>query len=243
MGDSAVWKRLVRFMLRPAMRLWAAQRLATLNTVPRPLDEPNAVAAGESPARILLLGGGLALGLGVLSNDLALPGQMARMIALQTGRGAEVDLRVAHHASELASIARSLDLEGFDGVVVTADVGDLVALTPPPKWEASMTALIDEVLARVRPDVRIVLATVQPIHSQETYDSLLGNLMHRHSRITDSLGRGLADKYPRVVFIPTEEPTIVVEGRYRTADQYRLWAEPIVAALEIAALGAKRPTV
>jgi hypothetical protein len=243
MGDSAVWKRIIRFIMRPAMRLWAAQRSATLNTVPRPLDEPSAVAAGESPARILLVGGGLALGLGVLSHDLALPGQMARMIALQTGRGAEVDLKVAYHASELADIARSLDLARYDGVVVTADVGDLVALTPPPKWEASMTTLIDEVIARSRPDVRIVLATVQPVHSMETYDSLLGNFMYRHSRITDNLSRGLAAKYPRVAFIPTEEPTIVVQGRYRTADQYRRWAEPIVAALEIPSHGQTRPSV
>lgn len=240
-GDEALWKSTFRFLLRPAMRLWAAQRLATLNTVPRPLDEPNAVAAGESPARILLLGGGLALGLGVLSNDLALPGQMARMIALQTGRGAEVDLRVAFHVSELVGIARSVDLGSYDGVVVTADVGDLVALTPPPKWEAAMAALINEVMARARPDVRIVLANVQPIRSMETYDSMLGTLMFRHSRITDSLTRELAATNPRVAFIPTCAPTIVVEGRYRTADQYRLWAEPIVAALEITALGVQRP--
>lgn len=237
MGDSVVWKRIFRFVLRPTMRVWAAQRSTTLKTVPRPLDAPHAESAGESPARILLLGGGLALGLGVLSHDLALPGQIARMIALATGRGAEVDVRVAYHASELLDLAKSVDLARYDGVVVTADVDDLIALTPPEKWQASMVALIAEVFARVGPDVRLVLANVQPIGSMETYDSLLGNLMFRHARITDSLSRSLAASHPRVHFVPTEEPTIVVEGRFRTADQYRRWAEPIVEALAIAPLG------
>ena len=80
---------IVELALRPLMRSWVRQVFRNLADVPRPLDDPRAHASGVDSDRILLFGGGAAVGWGVLSHNLALPGSLARALSDLTGRGAD----------------------------------------------------------------------------------------------------------------------------------------------------------
>lgn len=53
------------------------------------------VVVGESPIRVLLVGGGVAIGLGVRTRAEALDGQLAAILSERTGRGVVVDTRIS----------------------------------------------------------------------------------------------------------------------------------------------------
>lgn len=79
-------------LLRPVMRVWAASLERDFQGAPRPHDIPQAHSAGIDSDRILLVGCGPAVGWGVVSHDLALPGSLARELSGLTGRGVDVDV-------------------------------------------------------------------------------------------------------------------------------------------------------
>jgi hypothetical protein len=86
----------------PAKDLWArkvlqigfAVRLQQFHDLhPHPSDGAGFTVDGPDPLRVLLIGAGLGVGYGVCVAGLALPGQLARLAALQLGRGVVVDNR------------------------------------------------------------------------------------------------------------------------------------------------------
>jgi hypothetical protein len=85
-------QRLVYPIIRPIMRLLHYRIDRRLRHVPHPTDSPHVHAPGADPDRVLLFGSGPAVGYGVLSNDLALPGHLARQLSTITGRGADIDV-------------------------------------------------------------------------------------------------------------------------------------------------------
>ena len=83
-------------LLYSVSRVFAVTQLlragVSVEPLPRPTDATIAHASGNNPDRMLLLGSGPAMGYGVLSHDLALPGQLARQISAASGRGVTVDV-------------------------------------------------------------------------------------------------------------------------------------------------------
>ncbi|TFC85081.1 hypothetical protein E3T28_04230 [Cryobacterium sinapicolor] len=67
-------RELIRWALAPGTRTWAAASERGFGDVFMPTDAPQAHSAGVESDRILILGSGLAVGRGVVSHNLALPG-------------------------------------------------------------------------------------------------------------------------------------------------------------------------
>ena len=83
---------LIGSSLAPTMRAWALAAERESTNIPMPTDAPQAHAAGVDSDRILIFDSGPAVGRGVMSHDLALPGAPARAVSARTGRGVDVDL-------------------------------------------------------------------------------------------------------------------------------------------------------
>ena len=69
------------------------------------------LAVGIDPLRVLVFGGGIAVGYGVRTRDEALDGPLARIIADATGRGVVIENRAVQHV-HLPQTARSLGAAG-----------------------------------------------------------------------------------------------------------------------------------
>ncbi len=140
---------LSRAVVAPLARLWVANSAESWRSLPRPHDAPFAYAAGPDPLRLLLIGSGMAVGYGVLSHDLGMPGYLARDLSALTGRGASVDVRASSDMTLPTATAQlaTLDLTRFDAVIVTLGGLETLTLQPAASWRRNLDALLDSVEA------------------------------------------------------------------------------------------------
>jgi hypothetical protein len=220
-------RELIRGALAPGMRTWAAASERGFGLVPMPTDAPQAHSAGINSDRILILGSGLAVGRGVVSHNLALPGSLARALSAQTGRGVDVDL-IANPRMTVATA--SLELTGvrlsrFDAIVLFLGVNEAVNLVSGRAWRRDMANLLRFLTAASPCSTRIIVAGIQPIRSIPVFDSWLGNLADNHGRLLNRVTvRLVADSCDGVVFVPSSAAPTPPPGRYRSAESYAHWA-------------------
>lgn len=210
--------------LVPLMKLWLASIDPSLMSVPRPLDLPQAHARGFDSDKILIFGGGAAVGRGVSTHDLALPGALARAVSSRTGRGSDVDvvaisqLRVKTALTKL----RSLHLWRYDVVIVIVGIDDALQLSRPDLWRRRMSTLLDTISA----DTPIVVAGIPPIRSLSIFDSALGGVADRRALMLNREMAALCAGREGMIFAPLT----VLDGpgsrqdRHRGPEEYRHWA-------------------
>ncbi|HSP53207.1 MAG TPA: GAF domain-containing protein [Cryobacterium sp.] len=235
-------RELIRSALAPAMRTWAAASERGFGGIPMPTDAPQAHSAGIDPDRVLILGSGPAVGRGVVSHELALPGSLARALSAQTGRGADVDL-IAN--PRMCAATALLELTGvrlsrFDAIVLFLGVNEAVNLVSARAWQRDLGKLLRFLTASSPPNTRIIVAGIQPIRSIPVFDSPLGNLADKHARLLNRVTvRLVAGSGDEVAFVPSSAPPKPPPGRYRSTESYAHWAD--ILASELAPLlGADR---
>lgn len=143
---------------------------ADLDLLPQPADGTRLVAPGLDPDRVLLLGNGPVIGFGVLTHDLALPGQLARRLATSTGRGAVVDVvaRRGLRTSAAGALLRGVRASAYDAVVLAVGATDAAARLSPARYREDLTRLLDEVRAAVSPGTAVALLPVRPLQPSPT---------------------------------------------------------------------------
>ena len=155
---------MVHAVARPLIELWMAGSPESWRQLPRPADTSTVHSHGVNPDRILLAGGGFALGYGVVSHDLALGGHLARQLSGLTNRGADVDIRVRNRASlsTVTSYLARLDLTRFDAVLVVVGVLEALELATEQKFRQDFQTLI-RLLDRETP--RVFILGIGPVRS------------------------------------------------------------------------------
>ena len=152
-------------LLAPLAARWGRRVREELDVVPHPFDSPRRFIAGPDPDRVLVLGNGPAIGFGVLTQELALPGRLARRLADATGRGAVVDV-VSRRGTTAGTAPRLLDearMGLYDAILVCIGSSDAYNLEPEQRWRADLGQLLDALRAAATPST--VLA-VLPIRAQ-----------------------------------------------------------------------------
>ncbi|TFC96255.1 MULTISPECIES: GAF domain-containing protein [Cryobacterium] len=226
-------RELLRWVLAPVMRAWAAASERSLDAIPMPTDAPQAHSAGIDSDRVLIFGAGLAVGRGVVSHNLAMPGSLARALSAQTGRGVDVDL-IANPRMTAGSAL--LDLNGvrlsrFDAIVVFLGVNDALTLTPTRAWRSDLANLLRFLASASSRSTRIIVAGIQPIRSIPIFDSRLGNVADSHARLLNRVTEHLCADADRVTFVPSIAAPTPPPGRYRSAETYAHWAETLAAQM------------
>lgn len=223
--------RFVRSLIRPILLTWALEREDSLFMVPRPSDAPSAVVAGPDRFRILLVGDSVITGWGVRSFELAYPGQIARAVSRITGRGVSVEMTVHHSLRVLTQRVLQLEPGSFDAIAVIAGSGEAVALESEDRWSEAMSDMIGTINERF-PDAAVVVSGILRLGSAPNFNSPLGRIADRHSRILNNISRELCAHDPQTRFVPMDDPAEnLVLDRYRSADQYRIWSSPIAVQL------------
>ncbi|MCU1417759.1 MAG: diguanylate cyclase [Schumannella sp.] len=218
-----------RWVSAPLLRAWIASKSGEVDRLPRPGDAPESHTAGVDSDRVLIFGGGLAVGWGVLSHEIALPGALSRALSLRTGRGADVYV-VAVPRLKVGSALDELDkikLHRYDAVVVTLGVNDAGALTPLASWDRDLKSTIRTISQRARRDARIFVAGVHPIRSIPIYDSPLGSVADAHARKMNAISAHVCRQLQRVTYVPLTAAEPCSPLRFRNAASYRHWGDEL----------------
>ena len=155
-------------LLRPAIAAWLLSSAAEWRRYPQPTDEPVIEVEGPNRLRVLLLGGGLAIGYGVATHNLGVGGFLARKLAAETGRGTRVEVQGTTRltAKTAAKLVNQLDLSDFDAVLILLGGNDAFTLLPTRAWNDSVSAIFDGVERQPSERVRHIFALgIPPISS------------------------------------------------------------------------------
>lgn len=223
------------------MRSWVRGVFRGLADVPRPTDDPRVHASGVDSDRILLFGSGLAVGWGVLSHDLALPGSLARAISNLTGRGADVDLVAAgeFRAATALRELKGIDLGRYDCVVLMLGINESVVLSPISAWRRDLDALLAYITESTPPRTPMLLVGIPTLTQITQYDRLVAPVIAHHRRALNRATAVLAAHREQATFIPFNPPAPAHRARFRSTSEYRedarYLAERIAPALDTSA--------
>ena len=224
---------LTRWALRPLMRVWTASAERQDRHLPRPSDAPQAHAAGIDSDRVLILGCGPAVGWGVLSHQLALPGSLARELSARTGRGVDIDL-VASRTMTAANALVALNgtrLGRFDAVVIVLGVNEALDLTSVNEWRDRLVALLAVLEHETSRSTEIFVHGIPPIRSIEIFRRPLVSIADCSAADLNAVSARLADETPRTTFVPFSPAATTEIDRHRTAADYRGWAALLARAM------------
>lgn len=212
----------------PALRAWARAKNRELDLLPRPTDAPQVHAPGADSDRILVFGSGPAVGWGVTSHDLALPGNLARALSSLTGRGVDVDVVGESGLTIKTAIPRlaTLKLWRYEAVVLSLGIGDAMDATDRSTWRRDLTAAIEFVLDNGSRDTSVFIAGIQPLRSIRAYDSVFGAFAERQVRTLNAINHEICDQFDRAYFVP-----VAAGAASRGPTTYRQWAEELAAAM------------
>jgi hypothetical protein len=214
----------------------AAWAEATTPLIPAPTDSPQVRTVGVNTVRLLLIGSGPSVGRGVISHSLALPGALARALTATTGRGVVVDV-VADPAMLAGNAITHLvgtHLHRYDAVVLTLGTNEALHLTPVARWAADLARLMAALTGGMGVGGTVYFTGLRPMRTVPQFDSLIGTVADRHARHLDRVAQILCDEMPQCVYVPPLSPPTIsctTADRYRTAEQYRIWAHELVSQI------------
>lgn len=226
-------QRLIYPIIRPLMRLLRYDLDRRLRHVPHPVDSPHVHAPGTDADRILLFGSGPAVGYGVLSNNLALPGHLARQLSAMTGRGADIDVVADPEVTVEGSLAllRELNLWRYDAILLTIGVNNALVLTPVKVWRAAIRELLRHVSEHVPTSTRVLVVAIPPIRSIDSVSRISSWIADHHSVVLNRESRRVVANYPRITFVPFSPLASADDIRFGSTETYQQWATLIVAPL------------
>ena len=213
--------------MAPVMRIWKPALRALAATLPQPTDPPSAHAAGDHRLRVLVVGGGLAVGWGVSSHELALPGNIARSLAGVTRRGVDVDLRADHETrlSQVSSIVAERGGARFDAVVLVVGFHEAFSLMPPAAWRRELTAHIAAIRAETRPDAPIIVSGI-PVLEFEGVPRVISARGRRHAAELDAESAAVCAASQNAQFVRLSVPSGSSAG-VGSARLYAMWGSAI----------------
>lgn len=228
-SQDVMKNRVVRTCVRAQMRIWEAVAAEMAQSLARPEDCPRAHAAGPDRARVLLVGSGAAMGWGVRSHDLALPGSLARCLAAVTGRGVDVDVLADRTMTpgEVVDAVRAAGAHRFDAVVVTVGFQAAIGLAPTATWEGGIRAMLAGLRSLLAPSVCVVLLGI-PVPRLDGVPTWVERLVRGHARALDSItavaASGAVDAF---VSAGVDDADFLEHA----AAGYARWAAQVAAAL------------
>jgi GAF domain-containing protein len=188
--------------LAPVAGLRAARVRRALGAVPRPHDAPLGHARGHDVDRVLILGCGAAVGWGVSTHELALPGTLARGLTALTGRGSTVDLvaRPELRVTQAASALADRDLLRYDAIVLVLGSVEAAALTPSSEWARGLAGLLDDLAVRA-PGAPVLVAGVRPVRVTGAR-RMLDRIEDGHAATLDDAAEALCVDRASATFVP-----------------------------------------
>jgi hypothetical protein len=227
-------------LLAPLAARWGQRVREELDVVPHPFDSPRRSIAGPDPDRVLVLGNGPAIGFGVLSQELALPGHLARRIADATRRGVTVDV-LARRGTTAALAPRLIDgtrMAHYDAGVVCIGSSDAYNLLSDDRFRRDLGQLVDTLRAATTPSTVIAVLPIHPLQRPDAAQGRAGRIVEAHAIGLDRVAADVCARRAGVVHLTAAGD---LETAPRTAGAYDDLAGRIAPVLvqQLDALAAK----
>ncbi len=222
-----------RWVAAPVMRAWVASKSGEFDRLPRPRDAAESHSMGVDSDRALIVGGDPAVGWGVLSHELALPGALSRALTRRTGRGTDVYVVAFPRLTIGAALVEltRMKWDRYDAVLVTIGVKDAGILTPLASWRRDLIRGMGIISRSCSPRALVFVAGVHPLSSIPVYDGPLSSVAEAHARKMNSISSLACDQLPRTTFVPLSAPEPCSPFRFRDARSYNHWAEELAGSM------------
>jgi hypothetical protein len=217
-------------LLAPFAVRWAQRVRHELDLVAHPLDSARQFVPGPDPDRVLVLGNGPAIGFGVLTQELGLPGHLARHLATATGRGASVDVRARRGttAATAPALLGEVRMSRYDAVVLCIGSSDSYNLLAEHRWRADLAQLLDTVRAATSPSTVIGVLPIRPAQRPSAALGRAGHLVDSHAARLDRIAEEVCARRADVVRITA---AAMMPEAPRSAPAYDLLAGLIAPVL------------
>ena len=222
----------IRTVTLPAMRAWVAAKNRELGQHRTPADSGQTLIDGPDADRVLVFGSGPAVGWGVESQELALPGNLGRVLADLTARGVVVDVVADPELTVATALPRleELKLWRYEAIIILFGLGDVVNATSKRAWQRDLRSTISFVLNNASRDSSVFFAGLQPQRTSSTYDNWFGGLAASHIEAMNEQTEEICSSFDRVHFVAlstaVRQPT----------DNYEAWgtelADTVFEAIE-----------
>lgn len=219
-----------RLLLGLFMRVWLARQQAHNNQwTPRPRDATIISTTGPEPHRVLIFGSGPAVGWGVLTNEIALPGSLARALTRRTGRGTVVELvaDMGITASNALPILRKIDLSRFDAIVFILGANDAVRLISLAKWQNRLSEVLSYLSQSSSPPLRTFVTGIPPVESAPGFKTRIGMIVAAHARQMNDITARACNPALSATYVPLGAVEPEKALRVRDGQTYRKWANTI----------------
>jgi len=193
----------IRTVTLPAMRAWVAAKNRELGQHPMPADSGQTLIDGPDADRVLVFGSGPAVGWGVESQELALPGNLGRVLADLTARGVVVDVVADPELTVATALPRleELKLWRYEAIIILFGLGDVVNATSKRAWQRDLRSTISFVLNNASRDSSVFFAGLQPQRTSSTYDNWFGGLAASHIEAMNAQTEEICSSFDRVHFV------------------------------------------
>lgn len=190
--------------------------------------------SGPRPHRILVIGADSAAGYEARTDDLTLPGHLARSFALLSGRGVDVDV-IARAGMDAAEAIEQLgdgarELGRYSSVVVSIAGGEVLSFLSERRWTERLDRLLALLEEGVHPDCRIVVLLPR-VTSWAPYVSgaVVSRVAGRATRWS-RVARSVAAHHSRVTLFMPPKRTTAPGTPWRAAD-YNRWGRALAEFL------------
>lgn len=189
--------------------------------------------------RIIVIGEGTAIGLGVSISALAMGGQLARTLSLATGRGVHwtsIGLDKYRLGSAPALIRDTPSIATVDLVIIMAGITDTLMLTSRRRWERAVEDTLSELDGMLSRDAVIVFAEIPPMDNAGSISRAARAASGRHAAALNNMTRRLVFGRKRVLSVPFprslhEELWLPESHESPYATMYAIWASAVVTAI------------
>ncbi|MDB5726769.1 MAG: diguanylate cyclase, partial [Novosphingobium sp.] len=222
-----------RLVLRPVMVGWGRSVVRGLDRGPLPIDNPRAHARGVDSDSILIFGGGAAVGWGVLSHSLALPGALARAVSALTGRGTDVEVISSGDSTAARAVTQlaQVDLHRFDAVIVILGLNESVELASPSAWRNDLERVLDYLAANRSPGATVYVVGVHSPTVITPFDAVVAPFVTNHCDELNGITEQICALRHRMVFIGSAPVRRHDETRSRSPEDYRVGASIIASMI------------
>ncbi|MDF1478088.1 GAF domain-containing protein [Leifsonia sp. H3M29-4] len=219
-------------LFAPLIAWWLASATKSWRQMPTPGERPVSFAAGSNADRVLLVGGGIAVGYGVSSADLALGGYLARGLTPLTGRGASVHTvaRGTLRAADVEGVLANLDLGRFDALMINLGSDEALRLVSPRAFAQQVSGLLDWLHEHVSSRLGVIVVGVPDVTSVMRMPRPLARVVRHQCARLDAVLKSLCGERDWVTYLPFE-PAVADLERDGDRRLYAAWSALIVPTL------------
>jgi len=219
---------LILMALAPVL-LWQGRqvRRSTLR-LPEAAGSRHGCLGQGQPLRLLVLGDSAAAGVGVVSQDQALVGQLTAQLSTDYQVSWQLLARSGLTSQQLLNTLDSLCGQQYDCVVLSIGVNDVTAGTSDTLWLAQLQLLRDRLSTEFKVQ-HIIISAIPPMQHFVALPWPLNDYLGRRARRLNRLTEQMADSCSDLTFLSVDlgvsPQMLAADGFHPSELAYSVWAE------------------